>query len=84
MSRTTQEVVFILLKVVKMHEEKRPEGLTELTKLKTIISKLKDQYHNVICNDMILPLNAIIALRHNKFHCFPKTANNHILWFVGL
>ena len=35
MSRTTQEGVFILLKVVKRHEEKRPEGRTELTKLKT-------------------------------------------------
>ena len=67
-----------------MHEEKRPEGLTELTKLKTVISKLQDQYHNVICNDMILPLNAVIALRQNKFHCFPKPANNYILWFVGL
>ena len=38
MSRTAQEGVFILLKVIKEHEEKRPEGRTELPKLKTIIS----------------------------------------------
>ena len=37
MSRTTQEGVFIQLKVIKKHEEKRPEGRTELTKLKTNI-----------------------------------------------
>ena len=37
MSRTTQEGVFILLKVIKRrHEKKRPDGRTELTKLKTI------------------------------------------------
>ena len=35
MRRTAQEGVFVLLKVIKRHEEKRPEGLTELTKLKT-------------------------------------------------
>ena len=34
MSTTTQEGVFILLKVIKRHEEKRPEGRTELAKLK--------------------------------------------------
>ena len=37
MSKTAQEGVFILLKVTKRHEEKRPEGRTELPKLKTII-----------------------------------------------
>ena len=37
MSRTTQEGVFILHRVVKRHEEKRSEGRTELKKLKTII-----------------------------------------------
>ena len=35
MSRTTQGGVFILLKVIKRHEEKRPESRTELTKLET-------------------------------------------------
>ena len=39
MSRTAQEVVFTLLKVIKRHEEKRPEGRTELPKLKTTIAK---------------------------------------------
>ena len=29
--------VFILFKVIKKHEDKRPEGRTELTKLKVII-----------------------------------------------
>ena len=36
MSKTVQEGVFILLKVIKRHEEKRPEGRTESSKLKTI------------------------------------------------
>ena len=36
MSTTTHEGVFILLKINKRHEEKRREGRTELTKLKTI------------------------------------------------
>ena len=40
MSRTAREGLFILLKVTKRHEEKRPEGHTELTKLKTIHLKL--------------------------------------------
>ena len=47
MSKTTQEGVFILLKVIKMHEEKRPEGRTELMKLKTTIipkGKTKEVY----------------------------------------
>ena len=35
MSRTSQVAVFILLKAIKRHEEKRPEGRTELTNLKT-------------------------------------------------
>ena len=35
MSKTTQENVLILLKVIKRHEEKRPEGIMELKKLKT-------------------------------------------------
>ena len=35
MSTTTRDSVFILLKVIKKHELKRPEGRTELTKLKT-------------------------------------------------
>ena len=35
MSETTQENVLILLKVIKRHEEKRPEGIMELKKLKT-------------------------------------------------
>ena len=35
MSKTTQENVLILLKVFKRHEEKRPEGIMELKKLKT-------------------------------------------------
>ena len=38
MSVTTRESVFILLKVIKRHEQKRPEGRTKLTKFKTIIS----------------------------------------------
>ena len=37
MSKTAQEGVFILLQVIKRHKEKRPEGRTELPKLKTII-----------------------------------------------
>ena len=37
MSRTTQEGVLALLKIVKRHEEKQPEGRTALTKLKTMI-----------------------------------------------
>ena len=37
MSTITGESVFILLKVIKRHEDKRPEGRTELAKLKTII-----------------------------------------------
>ena len=36
MNNTTQENVFILLKVIKRHEEKWPAGDTEFTKLKTI------------------------------------------------
>ena len=35
MSKTTQENVLILLKVIKRHEEKWPEGIIELKKLKT-------------------------------------------------
>ena len=35
MSKTTQENVLILLKVIKRREEKRPEGIMELKKLKT-------------------------------------------------
>ena len=35
MSKTTQENVLILLKVIKRHEEKRLEGIMELKKLKT-------------------------------------------------
>ena len=34
MSKTTQEGIFIPLKVIKRHEEKRSEGRTELPKLK--------------------------------------------------
>ena len=36
MSTTTRESVLILLKVIERHEEKRPEGRTELAKLKTM------------------------------------------------
>ena len=36
MSKTPQEGLFILIKVIKRHEEKRPEGHIELTKLRTI------------------------------------------------
>ena len=35
MSRTTEEDVFIPLKVIKRYEEKRPQDRRELTKLKT-------------------------------------------------
>ena len=41
MSRTTQEGIFIVLKVIKRHGEKLPEGRSELTKLKTITPKGK-------------------------------------------
>ena len=34
MSKTTQEGIFIPLKVIKRHEEKWSEGRTELPKLK--------------------------------------------------
>ena len=34
MSTITRESGFILLKVIKRHEDKRPEGRTELAKLK--------------------------------------------------
>ena len=36
MSKTAQEGLFILLKVIKRHEEKRPEDHIELTKLRTV------------------------------------------------
>ena len=35
MSKTAQEGVFILLKVIKRHKEKRREGRKDLPKLKT-------------------------------------------------
>ena len=38
MSTTTRESVFVLLKLIKRHEEKQPEGRTKLTKLKTMNS----------------------------------------------
>ena len=47
MSRTAREGLFILLKVTKWHEEKRPEGHTELTKLKTIHLKLTGGLTNI-------------------------------------
>ena len=39
MSTTTQGGVFILLKVIKKDKDKRPEGRTELMKLKTMMFK---------------------------------------------
>ena len=45
MSTTTQGDIFILLKVIKRHEEKRPEDRTELSKLKT--SKIEDEKEGV-------------------------------------
>ena len=38
MSTITRESIFILLKVIKRHEDKRPEGGTKLVKLKAIIN----------------------------------------------
>ena len=40
MSTITRESVFILLKVINRHEEKRPDGRTELMKLKRNLSHL--------------------------------------------
>ena len=34
---TSQEEIFILLKVIKRQKEKQPDGHSELTKLKAII-----------------------------------------------
>ena len=51
MSRTAQEGEFILPKVIKGHEEKRPEGRMELPKLKTIAF---DAFLNKYCGKLSL------------------------------
>ena len=49
MTRTAQDGIFILLKVIKRHEEKRSEGRTELTKLKTMISCVYILLYSIKC-----------------------------------
>ena len=44
MSTTTQENVFLLLEVIERRKENRPEGRTELTKLKTATVLIKQYF----------------------------------------
>ena len=48
MSKTAQEGVFILLKVIKRHKEKRREGRKDLPKLKTKVMSIQFLFVNLL------------------------------------
>ena len=65
MSKTVQEGVFILLKVIKRHEEKRPEGRTESSKLKTIFEWFQKQNWQKLLFRLISGFNTPFCLDDN-------------------
>ena len=78
MSRTTQEGVFVLLKVIKRHKEKRPGGRTELTKLKTNLERRKLKREMIkICHQMKEDIGLILFNAVN-YYLGKVTAKNLI------
>ena len=90
MSRTTQKGVFVLLKVIKRHKEKRPGGRTELAKLKTnlewrelkremikICHQMKEDIGLILFNTVNYCLNKVTAKTLMKVkHRHEKTLFN--------